>query len=579
MTVVSESKTMPAGISATRPAPHAADRNDKSYRQLFENSPVAGLLVNREGLIVEFNRRASDLLLIDPELRSCPDLPGYVSQEYQNILAGHLNDVFKSGQQQVLDLRIQVTDGQEIPIRLISVPISDEPDLCQVSLLEPGSQPRSAKVLSHLAYYDQLTGLPNRLLFNDRLRWAVRDARRRKEKLAVMVIDLDNFKNINDTLGHDAGDQMLKHVAARMLVCLRDSDTLSRMGGDEFTILIQHVTDSQSAEMAAVRLLESIRQPCEIMDRSITVSGSIGICIYPEDGENAESLIHNADIAMYRSKASGRNRIAFFNEDMRAAVNRQSEIEHQLRDAIKSGNLSLHYQPMVDSVHCKIVGVEALLRWNNGTEGIQPAARFFKTAETLGLCGQFSEWALQQACLQMKDWVARGYFNKNPDFRMSVNLCTEQMADPEMPEKIAAILDAAGLPPTALAVDMNEDAIRYGDNIIASNLKRLRQMGVALHLDDFSQGFASLQKASTIPFDCLKIDRIMTTVFLENPGGEALIDALVNLSHILGLRVIAEGVEDHQAYAWLRAHACDGMQGFYFCRPLPAVEMEMLLSL
>ena len=395
MTVVSESKTMPAGFSAKMSAPHAADRNDKSYRQLFENSPVAGLLVNREGLIVEFNRRAADLLLIDPELRSCPDLPGYVSQEYQNILAGHLNDVFQSGQQQILDLRIQVTDGQEIPIRLISVPVIDEPELCQVSLLEPGSQPRSAKVLSHLAYYDQLTGLPNRLLFNDRLRWAVRDARRRKEKLAVMVIDLDNFKNINDTLSHDAGDQMLKHVAARMLDCLRDSDTLSRMGGDEFTILIQHVTDSQAAEMAAARLLESIRQPCEIMNRPITVSGSIGICIYPEDGENAESLIHNADIAMYRSKASGRNRIAFFNEAMRAAVNQQSEFEHSLRDAIKNGNLSLHYQPMVDSVHCKIVGVEALLRWNNGKEGILPAARFFKTAETLGLCGQFSEWALQ----------------------------------------------------------------------------------------------------------------------------------------------------------------------------------------
>jgi EAL domain-containing protein (putative c-di-GMP-specific phosphodiesterase class I) len=226
-----------------------------------------------------------------------------------------------------------------------------------------------------------------------------------------------------------------------------------------------------------------------------------------------------------------------------------------------------------------MIGVEALLRWNSSRDGILTAGRFFKTAETLGLCGLFSDWAIRQACSQMKDWIDRGLFTRQKDFRMSVNLCAEQLAAADLPDRISAVLRETGLSPKALALDMAEDSIRYDEPQIAQNLRLLRQMGIALHLDDFSQGFASLQKASDIPFDCLKIDQMMTSVFLESPSGEALLDTLLNLSHVLGLRVIAEGVENQQAFAWLRAHACDSMQGFYFCKPLPAIEMEMLLSL
>lgn len=577
MTVLSDPKLSPAGTVHSQTVP--GDRHNQDYRQLFTHSPVAGLLVDRDGVILEFNRRAADLLLIDPELRSCPDLPGYVALEYQKDLISHLDKVFASQQQQSLDLRIQIVDGQEIPIRLTSVPVPGDADHCQVTLIEMGSQAQNVKVLSNLAYFDQLTGLPNRLLFNDRLRWAIRDARRRKEKLAVMVIDLDNFKTVNDSLGHDAGDLLLKNISAEMLGCLRDSDTLSRMSGDEFTILMQHVNDSQAADAAAQRLLEAIRKPLEIQEHQVSVSGSVGICLYPDDGVTAEELIHHADLAMYRSKSNGRNRIAFFNEAMRAAVTRQSEFEHQLREAIKKDRLTLYYQPLVDSEQCRIIGVEALLRWNSSREGILTAGRFFKTAETLGLCSQFSDWAIRQACIQMKDWLDRGIFKCQNDFRMSVNLCAEQLASADLPDRIAAILRETRLAPQALALDMAEDDIRFEDPQIAQNLRALRQKGIALHLDDFSQGFASLQKASSIPFDCLKIDQMMTAVFLESPSGEALLDTLLNLSHVLGLRVIAEGVENQQAFTWLRAHECDSMQGFYFCKPLPAIEMEMLLSL
>ncbi len=565
--------------SPEKRAPGSVTDQEKNYRNLFEQSPVASVLVNRDGLIVEFNRRAADLLLIDPELRSSPDLPGYVSQDYQTILACHLNAVFEEGLQQTVDIKIQICDGQEIPIRLITRPVEDDAALCQVTLLDTSAQSQNNKVLSHLAYYDQLTGLPNRLLFNDRLRWAIRDARRRNEKLAVMVIDLDNFKSINDSLGHDAGDLLLKEVTTKMLSCLRESDSLARMGGDEFTILMQHATDIQAASIAANRLLDAIRQPVTIMERPVAVSGSIGICLYPDDGDNAEMLLHNADLAMYRSKTAGRNCMAFFNENMRAALTHQFHLEHQLRDALRSRKLAVHYQPMIDSATFQIIGLEALLRWDSESDGILSAGEFLKTAENLGLCGKFSEWALDEACQQMKKWTDHGYFKKRVNFRMAVNLCSEQLTDPELSDKVFGILNRAGLSPTALAMELSEEAIRNTDPAIAENLKRLSKKGIALHLDDFSEGIGSLQILSQLPFDCLKIDRIITLLLMENPKGSALLDTLIKLSHILGLRVIAEGVENQQLYNWLKAHACDGMQGYYFCRPLPAVQLEMLLGL
>lgn len=555
------------------------DKIDQNYRDLFDHSPIASLLVNRDGLIVEFNRKAADLLLIDPELRSNPDLPGYVSHEFQNVLASHLNQVFTTHEQHSIDIRIQIADGQEIPIHLITTPVEHDPSVCQVTLIDSAGKTRNNKVLSHLAYYDALTSLPNRLLFNDRLRWAIRDARRRQEKLAVMVIDLDNFKTINDTMGHDGGDLALKAVSDRMLSCLREVDTLSRMGGDEFTILMQHVTDNKAVLQAAERLLEALREPIEIMDRPLVISGSIGICLYPDDGDVAENLIHNADIAMYRSKSSGRNCVAFFNESMRADVSRQSDLEHHLRNALKESQLSLYYQPVVEGKTAKIIGVEALLRLNKNSEGIIPASQFIKAAENLGLFSSFSEWAMQDACQQMKSWIDRGYFKKQSNFRLSVNICTKQLADVELIGRISVILSETGLPASSLALELTEGAIQMDDPNIITNLTKISKMGIALHLDDFAQGFNSLQKISNIPFEYLKIDQGMMRLLLENKQGEALLEALLNLSHILGLRVIAEGVEDQKTSNWLKAHHCDGMQGYYYCKPLPAVEMEMLLQI
>jgi len=555
------------------------DAANRCYHLLFEQSPVASLLASREGLILEFNQRAAELLALDVNHQPQPDLFSFFSPEDRSLLHSQLQMTFSEHLQRSASLRLLLAAGMESSVRLISAPVASQPDICQVTLLDLGEQPRNLKLLSQLAYYDQLTGLPNRLLFSDRLRWAIRDARRQKERLAVMLIDLDDFKHVNDTLGHEAGDRLLQIITGRMTSSLRESDTLSRRGGDEFTALIQHVNDRQDAASAANRLLEAIGKPSELQGREIISTASIGICLYPDDGDTADSLIQNADIAMYQSKAGGRNRLSFFNESMRIEATQHSVMEIRLRQALQAEELEVHYQPLIDVSSLRIIGLEALMRWRSGPDGLMTAGQFLPLAETLGLLGLFSDWAMLQACRQMKDWLDRGVLSSSSPVRLAVNLYRGQLNQDNLAARIQEILAESGLPPAALAIEATEDMLQQNDPKQLVNLQHIRKLGIALHLDDFSQGFGSLQKMNIIPFEYLKISQNHTAVFLENRRGEALLDALLNLAHTLGLKVVAEGVENRDEYVWLKEHACDGIQGYYFSRPLPAVEMEMLLQL
>lgn len=561
------------GFAGNGPTP------DKCYQNLFYQAPVASLLVGRDGRILEVNRRAVEMLALDPEKHQCTNLKQLFSTTLQKEISDHLAAVFLERCQKNLEVSLQLPDEQVVAARMIIVPIEGENEFCQVTLLDLNEQLRDDMALSQLAYYDQLTGLPNRLLFSDRLHWAIRDARRQNERLAVMVIDMDNFKQINDSMGHEAGDTLLQTMAGRMNACLREADTLSRMSGDEFTVLILHTNDNQDVEIAATRLLESISQPFEIKGRQQSISASIGICIYPDDGDSGEQLIHNADIAMYRSKNSGRNQISFFSKSMKAAVSRQTEMEQRLRQAMAAQELEVYYQPVFDAATNRIIGLEALIRWRTRSFGLMTAGQFLPLARQLGLADDFEEWALKQACAQMKDWMSRGIIRDFTQCRMAVNLSAEKLATKALPAYIRSILQTAGLPPSSFAVDIAETILRQGNPIVLENLSQLRQQGILLHLDDFSQGFGSLHSINKAPFEYLKVDQNCTSIFLENQEGETLLDALFKLSHTLGLRVIAEGVETEQAYAWLKEHDCDGMQGYYFCRPLPVVKMEMLLAL
>jgi diguanylate cyclase (GGDEF)-like protein len=557
-------------------------------QDLFLHAPIAGMLLDRSGHIQSMNRMAAQLLFgrqeysvaINGSAPAALEFGQFVAEQDKAAADNFLAVVFHDRQQHQLDIHLVTYDLRDIMVRILSGLVPGEQEMCQMILLDLETQQMDDETLNKLAYYDQLTGLPNRNLFIDRLHWAIRDARRRGERLAVMMIDLDNFKQVNDTLGHDAGDKLLQAVATRMLASLRESDTLSRLQGDEFTVLM-HISETSDAAMISDRLLEAIRQPVTVMDRPQQVNASIGICLYPDDGETADLLIHQADIAMYRSKNSGRNKVSFFSESMRDAVNKQVEMESRLRRALMARELEVWYQPMVDSASSRIIGLEALLRWRSGfaNSDVLTAGQFLPLAESLGLAGLFSDWAMQEACVQMKDWLDRGLIKGTGECRMAVNLNAGQLEQPELSGRIQSMLQAVGLPPGALAIEASEASLLRENQTILDNLLNLRTLGVALHLDDFSQGINSLSRINMVPFDCLKIDQNCTAVFLENKRGEALLEALVNLSHNLGLHVIAEGVENQRAYNWFRAHDCDSMQGYFFSHPLPAVQMEMLLNL
>ena len=570
---------MTAIPESSLPDTHMHGQTDACFRQLFAQSPIASLLVNREGLVVDFNTSAADLLMIDPAMRSKPDLPGYVTKEQRQDLIESLHAVLSGKPSQSVDVTINLASGQALPLRLVIMPVPDCKTLLMVTLFDLEGHARNNKILSHLAYYDQLTGLPNRLLFNDRLRWAIRDARRRDEQLAVMMIDLDHFKTINDTMGHEAGDEFLQEVSQHMLDGLRDSDTLARLSGDEFALLMQHVDDSLSVQRAAQRLLDSIAKACEIDGRKVKVSGSVGICMYPNDADKAENMLHNADIAMYMAKSAGRNQASFFNEAMREEAARKSEMEYQLKQAIDQDCLELYYQPVVNSDRSRIIGIEALLRWNPDKREMIEACNFFSVVESIGLCAEFGNWAIENACRQMKVWLEMGVLDRYKDLTLSVNLCHSQLTDRDLPKRLHGMLEQSGLPARFLAVEVPESCLKEDNPNIGDNLRALRELGITLHLDDFSEGFSSLQKISGIPFRILKIDQLMTRVFFNNPNGSALLEALLNLAHILGLKVVAEGVESKELYNWFKDHQCDGIQGFYFCKPLPALQMEMLLEL
>ena len=550
------------------------------YRTLFEQAPIACLVVDQDGHLRDFNRQLMQMLVVKQDSSDSQlNFYQYVGREDQSALNAFLAGLFLDKARQYLDIRLIRGDSSVFLARLVGEQIAGTGQLAQITILDLDDDRRNSNAISLLAYYDQLTGLPNRNLLFDRLQWAIRDARRHQERLAVLYVDLDHFKQINDTMGHLAGDQLLQDIALRMTGCLRDSDTLARMGGDEFTVLMQHLIDGQAALAVAARLLDVISQPIEILGLSQTLSASIGICLFPDDGETAEILMKHADIAMYRSKSNGRNALSFFNEEMMIAVDHRADLERRLRLALQERQLVLHYQPIVDAASNRIMALEALLRWDSGADGLLTAEQFLPVAEEIGLSRVYCDWALQNACRQMKTWLDLGLIPAAGPCKISVNLSGAQLDHPGLPDLIGAALESSGLPANRLIVEIREAMLRLEKPQVRHNLIKLRDMQVQLHLDDFNQGFYTLQKISPIPFSYLKIDRMFTAILLQNNHGEALIESLVKLAHLLGILVIAEGVETEQAAVWLKRHGCDSLQGYYFCRPLPAPDLDMLLEI
>jgi diguanylate cyclase (GGDEF)-like protein/PAS domain S-box-containing protein len=415
-----------------------------------------------------------------------------------------------------------------------------------------------------LAFYDALTGLPNRTLFQDRLTKELASARRRKDKVALLFLDLDRFKDINDSLGHSVGDLLLKEVAERLRTWGREQDTVARLGGDEFLITLTQVKDVPDVAIAAERLMDAMTAGFVIQGHSLNVSCSIGISIFPEHGANCETLIQNADAAMYSAKADGRDNFRFFTEDMNAQAVERLTLESSLRSALAKEQLFLMYQPQMDIATGRITGLEALLRWQHPELGLVPPDRFIRIAENSGLIVPIGEWVLRTACSEARKWQDEGF----SPVTVAVNVSAIQFRQESFGEVIRKVLHETGLPPQNLALELTESLLFTNADLMLSVIQELKAIGVTLAIDDFGTGYSSFSYLRQFQISKLKIDRSFIRNVAANPDDAAITAAIISMAKSLHLKVIAEGVEDEAQMAFLRAHQCDEIQGYYFSKPL-----------
>ncbi|HEY8036619.1 MAG TPA: EAL domain-containing protein [Methylobacter sp.] len=428
--------------------------------------------------------------------------------------------------------------------------------------------------LDYLAHHDTLTDLPNRMLLQDRLNQAIELAHRQGRQLAVMFMDLDRFKYINDSLGHGVGDQLLLSVAQRLVNCARHSDTVSRQGGDEFVLLLSSIEHPEDAALFAQKMLAALALPHRIDQRNLHISVSIGISIYPTDGRDAETLIKTADTAMYYAKESGRNNYKFFEQNMHVSAVQRQSIENSLHQALERQEFVLYYQPKVDLHSGAVVGVEALIRWQHPELGLLAPEQFIYIAEDCGLILPISRWVQREACRQARIWQQEGL----PPVTIAVNTSALEFRDKDFLKNIHAILNDTGLEPRYLELELTESVLMRDSESTDSVLHALANLGVKLAIDDFGTGYFSLCYLKHLPIDTLKIDQSFVSKMISNPDDATIVTTVINMGKSLKKRVIAEGVETSEQVAFLVAQHCDEGQGCYFGCPMVAEELTALLK-
>jgi len=468
-------------------------------------------------------------------------------------------------------------DGSEIPIEDSVAPIHDRQGQSTgaVMVFRDVSAVRAmALQMAHSAYHDFLTGLPNRMLLNDRLSQAIALARRHMKRVAVLFLDLDGFKHINDSLGHPIGDKLLQSIAGCLVDCVRGSDTVSRQGGDEFVVLLSEVEQSEDAAILARRMLQSVAMAHSIDQHDLHVTTSIGVSVYPDDGLDAETLIKNADTAMYQAKENGRQSYQFFKPAMNVRAVERHSIEESLRRAMERQEFALHYQPKINLKTGEITGAEALLRWTHPIRGPISPAQFIPVAEDCGLILPIGNWVLREACKQARAWMGAGL----PLATMAVNISAMEFGDEDFLEGVLAILRDTGLDPRSLELELTESVLMKHAESAATVLRTLRAEGVKLAIDDFGTGYSSLSHLRKFPMDSLKIDQSFVRQITSAPDDTTIVIAVISMGRSLKLRVVAEGVETREELAFLKAQQCEEAQGFYFSRPVPPQQFVKLLE-
>jgi len=468
-------------------------------------------------------------------------------------------------------------DGLEIPIEDSIAPIRDRQGKASGAVIvfrDVSAARAMALQIIHSAQHDFLTGLPNRALLNDRVNQAIGLSTRHGTKGAVLFLDLDGFKHINDSLGHPVGDKLLQSIAGRLVDCLRGSDTVSRQGGDEFVVLLSEVEHAEDAAISARRILQAVSEAHFIDKHDLHITTSIGVSVYPNDGLDAETIIKNADTAMYQAKENGRHGYQFFEPAMNVrAVERQS-IEESLRRALERREFELHYQPKIDLKTGTITGAEALVRWTHANRGPVSPAQFIPVAEDCGLILPIGNWVLREACRQARAWKDAGL----PLATMAVNISAVELRNDRFVDVVLGVLDDTGLEPSSLELELTESVLMRHVESTESILKRLRAKGVQLAVDDFGTGYSSLSYLRKFSIDTLKIDQSFVRQISPGPEETTIVAAVISMGRSLKLRVVAEGVETEEELAFLRSQQCDEAQGYYFSRPVVPDEFARLLE-
>ncbi len=428
--------------------------------------------------------------------------------------------------------------------------------------------------IQYLSSHDVLTGLPTRILFRDRLDTAITLSGTKGAKVGLLHLNLDNFKFLNDSLGHAAGDQILTQVAARLRQCVRKIDAVCRHGGDEFLIALADMADADAISALVVKVLEEIAQPLSVDGRSLSLTCSIGVAVYPDDSDDVENLLKCADKAMFHAKESGRNTYRFFTEQFNIDSMAYIRIAQGLRDALAQGQFQIHYQPQIDLTTSRVSGVEALIRWNHPTEGLILPGNFIEVAEQTGLIVDIGEWVLGEACRQAMEWRRAGL----PPVVMAVNLSGVQFRRGNVEQSVRFALEQSGLPPEFLELELTESVLLNDTDAMLERVNRLKDMGLGLSIDDFGTGYSSLAYLKRFKIDRLKIDRSFVTGIASNPNDAAIVKAIIQMARTLNLKTVAEGVDNSKVLEILRDCLCDAVQGYLLCRPEPAEQIAALLG-
>jgi diguanylate cyclase (GGDEF)-like protein/PAS domain S-box-containing protein len=561
----------PRGTDVQAPGSFRAD----TYRSLVDGSPD-GLAVVVGGRIVFANAALAGLLAVpDSATLEGSSFLEAVDPERQGEIAERVQGVIQQRQRgSFVEERLLRRDGTTAEVEMAIVPfLGDGEAAVQVVVRDISDRKRSEEQMTALAYRDALTGLPNRRLFNDRLGIALAQARRYRHRLAVVFVDLDRFKPVNDTLGHAAGDELLQSVAERLSACVRLGDTVARLAGDEFTLLLPGIHYVEDVSKVAVKLSEAMGRPFRIQGREVHVSASGGISIYPDDGQDAEALLTNADIAMYRAKQQGRDNFQMYSPAMAQKALEQGALADKLRGALAANQMALYYQPTLDLATGRIVGAEALLRWQHPELGLVYPKDFLSLADFTGLILSLGPWALEQACAQARDWQRRG----SRDIFVAVNLSAYELQQSDLLGHVERALRETGLDPSSLHLEIPEGYAMQDLERTIEKLRSLKALGVSITIDGFGAGFSSLARLRRLPIDALKMDLSFVRGATTDPDDASLVTAVIAVAHSLKLKVIAQGVETEAQVALLRSLQCDGVQGYIWSPPVPAEQCERLL--